>query len=326
MTSVNLKEARIAKLNQAQETRKQECLNRVNQALERLKQQGTAISFASVAEGAGVSVSYLYKYPEVKARIAELRNSQSCMPRKSISEPASDQSHQKIVSRLKERNRKLESEITELKRKNEALAGQVYRVHELEVVVERQSQRIKDLEDVLRQMQLGQPQTSSSKITVISGPRKLEVSELIRSEVKGLGINLSKTLTAAILKQDEPVVLEAMAAYKQYQEENTILNPNVCLLRAIEGSWVRNQNQLGNLPLESTDDFGTFYREAVEAGFLIDVPSNYLPSDSRGQPLVKVNRQDGLYNWTTMPWKEAKEEFCRGVQAFGPAKHWLSQD
>lgn len=313
MTSTNSKEARIAKLNQAQETRKQECLNQVNQALERLKKQGVTINFASVAKEADVSVSYLYKYSEVKLRIAELRNSQASMPRKPIAEPASNQSNQKIVCRLKERIRQLESQVTELKRRNEALAGQVYRVHELDELAGRQSRRIKDLEDALHRNASAHLQTASSKPASVSVARRAEVSERIRAEVERLGIHLSKTLTSAILKQEKASVLEAIEAYKQYQTENTVLNPDVCLLRAIEGLWVRNQDRRKNSLVDPAGNFEAFYKEAVEAGFLLDVPPNHLPSDQNGQPLVKVNRPSGCFDWTSMPWKEAREEFSKNA-------------
>lgn len=311
MTSVNSKEARIAKLNQTQEARKQECLERVNQALDRLIKQRTEISFGSVSKEAKVSVSYLYKYPEVKQRISELRNSKSSVSRKPIAEPASNQSQQKIVSRLKERIQQLESQATEFKRRNEALAGQVYRIHELEELVDRQSRRIKDLEEALHQRNSAYLQTASSKVAPISVAKRAEVSGRIRDEVERLGIHLSRTLTSEILKHEEASILESIEAYKEYQAENTITNPNVCLLRAIQRCWVRNQNPQSNSLADSADDFQAFYKEAVKTGFLIDIPVNHLPIDQYGQPLVKVNRPSSGFEWTSVSWKEAREEFSQ---------------
>ncbi len=125
-------------------------LERVNRAIDRMVEQGAKINFSTVAKEANVSVSYLYKYPEVKVRIAELRNQQSVMPRPRMAEPSSNKSHQRIVNRLKARIKQLEGEVKELKKINEGLAGRVYKVSELEAMVERQRKHIEDLESRLK--------------------------------------------------------------------------------------------------------------------------------------------------------------------------------
>ena len=61
---MNGKEQRIAKLNAAQQQRKQDCIDRTEKAISKLLKNNERISFGAIAREANVSVSYLYKYPE----------------------------------------------------------------------------------------------------------------------------------------------------------------------------------------------------------------------------------------------------------------------
>ena len=47
---------------------------RVNKALENMIKQGQIISFKSVAQSANVSTAYLYKQPDLRSRIENLRD------------------------------------------------------------------------------------------------------------------------------------------------------------------------------------------------------------------------------------------------------------
>lgn len=176
MSNGDTKEARIANLNRVQEERKQQTLAKVEQTLDRMLRCGMKINFSTLAQEANVSQSYLYKYPEIKTRIAEIRNQQSSMPRPRNPEPASAKSNQVIVSRLKDRIKKLEAEVTGLRNINEGLAGRVYRVSELEALVERQQKHIKDLENRLlacesRNLTPPKPPADNPKVTSLNKKR-----------------------------------------------------------------------------------------------------------------------------------------------------------
>ena len=168
MSKDELRQTRIDNLKQAQASRKQDSLNRVNQAIKYLEKRNEKINFHTVALQANVSVAYLYKYPEIKQKIAQIRNTQSSMPREEL-KSTSSKSQTKILTRLKERIQLLESENKQLKRKNEALAGQVYRVHQLQELVERQSSTIQDLEKRLNARKLFN--VKSSKVTPLKKKR-----------------------------------------------------------------------------------------------------------------------------------------------------------
>ena len=243
MNKDNLKQYRIDNLKQAQATRKQDSLNRVNEAISQLQKRHEKINFRTIASVANVSVSYLYKYPEIKQRIAEIRNEQSSMVRQEL-KPTVSTSQVKVQARLKERIKGLENENKELRRKNEALAGQVYRVHQLNELIECQQSTIEDLESRLEECSLNNPKLSS-KITPISQKRTIKMLESRRqsdSELKTLNISINSTLSKLIDNNPEEVVLNAISSLKEGLSNKTVRNKTGFLVKAIENQWIANDN------------------------------------------------------------------------------------
>jgi predicted RNase H-like nuclease (RuvC/YqgF family) len=232
MSNSDTKQARVDNLQQVQAARKEDSADRVFKAIERLQKIDGKINFTTVAKEANVSVSYLYKYPEIKQCIAEVRNKQRSFPTSPVAQPNSS-SLGKIIARLKEKIQQLENENKELKRKNEALAGQVYRVHYLQEQVERQQQIIEDLQGKLKDEQL------DSKVTPISSKRKATIDEHIQSELDSLDIGLNPTLTKTIKAATESTVLAAIAALKDQLSKKDIPNPGGWLNKAIRESWTK---------------------------------------------------------------------------------------
>ena len=122
---MNGKEQRIAKLNAAQQQRKQDCIDRTEKAISKLFKSNERISFGAIAREANVSVSYLYKYPEIKEHIQQLRDRQVKEARQ-LTRPqtASEKSKQVIIQQLRERIKLLEYEKKELKKQNEKMTGE----------------------------------------------------------------------------------------------------------------------------------------------------------------------------------------------------------
>jgi uncharacterized phage infection (PIP) family protein YhgE len=302
MKKEDTKETRIETLKKTQELRKQDALERVYKAIERLQKIGAKINFHTVAKEANLSVSYLYKYPELKQQVAGLRSQQSSMPIGTVAKPASS-SHAKVISRLKDRIHQLEDVNQELRRKNEALAGQVYRVHHLQTQVERQQQTIKDLQTRLKKFHA---QVSAAKVTPIVHSKSCQVSDVIQEELKNLRIRSTESLNRVIHSHDEETVLLAIKAFKQYKETRDIQSPAGCLRRAIEEGWMPNETLIPSSPEQ--DEFDQFYADAVAKGFLLDIPKNYL-SVQGGELVVKINRASVFAPWTPMPWHQAKAEY-----------------
>ena len=114
MSKADTKQARIDNLQQVQAARKEDSPQRVFKAIERLQKIDAKINFTTVAKEANVSVSYLYKYPEIKQRIAEVRNKQRSFPTTPVAQSNSS-STGKIITRLKEKIHQVDNENKELK-------------------------------------------------------------------------------------------------------------------------------------------------------------------------------------------------------------------
>jgi hypothetical protein len=305
MSRKDTKENRIETLIKTQAARKQDSLERVYKAIERLQKIGAKINFHTVAKEALVSVSYLYKYPEIKQKIGDLRNQQSSIfgSYKNNLISSNSTSHSQVLERFKKRIHQLEQDNQELKRKNEALAGQVYRVHYLQEQVERQQKAIEDLQARLK---VALNQTSTAKVIPIVEAKKQTVSDLIQQELISSGIRMTKSLNQVICCHEPEIVLLAITAFKQYRETHNIQNPAGCLRRAIESNWVPNQALTPSTPEQ--EEFEQFYQNAVAKGFLVDIPKNHLATQS-GSLVVKIDRPSAFAPWTPMLWREAKTEF-----------------
>ncbi|MBD2778256.1 DUF6262 family protein [Iningainema tapete] len=239
MSNSERKEARIKTLIDTQATRKQQTSEKVHLAIERLQKIGAKINFQTIAKEANVSVPYLYKYPELKAHIVQLRNQQSSMPSASVVQPSvTALAHSQVVERLKKRIHELEADLSELRRKNEALAGQVYRVHSLIEQVERQKEIIETLENRLKS---ASQQTTDNKVIPLTKKSPI-VSDRILDELDKLGIQLNDNLTLIIKAATESDVLAAIEYYKYEQERTNIDNPGGWLARAIKGCWKKPDN------------------------------------------------------------------------------------
>lgn len=98
----------------------------------------------------------------------------------------------------------------------------------------------------------------------------------------------------------------AIQAFRQYKETHEIQSFAGCLRRAIEEGWVPNQAAEPLTPEQ--DEFDQFYADAVDKGFLLDIPKNHL-SVQGGEFVVKINRASVYGSWTPMPWHQAKAEY-----------------
>ncbi len=234
MSNKDTKESRIKTLKQTQKQRQEDARNRVFQAIERLQKLNAKINFHTIAREAQVSVSYLYKYPEIKQHIAELRSQQNSLPVKPVAKPNST-SQGKVITRLQEKIKKIEAENTELKRKCEALAGQVYRSHHLQAQIERLQQENENLK-----AKLGE-QAIAKKVTPIDKKRKSKsgITDKIQSELDELGIELNTTLTKTIKAASEETILDAIEALKYQLTKQDIPNAGGWLNKAIKEGWTK---------------------------------------------------------------------------------------
>ncbi len=256
MSSDKTKESRIETLKKTQEARKEDALFKVNKAIERLQKIGAKINFQTVAKEANVSVPYLYKYPELKAKVAQLRSEQTQMPPSPvIKPPVTAKAHSQVIGRIKQRVRQLEEENNELKRKNESLTGQVYRVHHLQSQVERQKEIIEDLQSRLEE---SQKQLSTYKVVPInanldsdnaiididnvkSNSKSKDIPESIKVKLSSLGVELNSRLKKLINAATEESVLTALDAAEEYIKTHQVKNLGGTIADAIKDRWKPSQ-------------------------------------------------------------------------------------
>ncbi len=98
---------------------------RAEVALRTLIKTGAQINFRTVANTAGVSVDFLYRHPELRARIEHLRSrQQQPQPPAAVAPPQRDQDSGVLVA-LTARLREARGEITELKTQLAAAHGEL---------------------------------------------------------------------------------------------------------------------------------------------------------------------------------------------------------
>ncbi len=171
-------------LRRTQAKRKEQKKEQVLKAIQEIQKQKKPLTFKNIATVAGCSVSYLYKWDDIKAYIHELQN-QKETTLNSLEEPeGKDRPHSlKTLHQVaKDRIRKLEEEIRELKRQNEILRGHVAEIYEIRDENERLRSQLRELTS----------SNSSSKIIPI---RSSQASE----------VNLEKVKSAAPVKNNQAI-------------------------------------------------------------------------------------------------------------------------
>ena len=126
-------------LRENAQKKRQQAIDRTNRAVRQLLKEGRNINFKTVAEVADVSTAWLYKEPEIKSLIEQLR--QQGIDKKLLatqpSYKASDASREMIIRALKEQIKNLEAENQTLRQQNEVVYGQVIEVDALRQQVAR---------------------------------------------------------------------------------------------------------------------------------------------------------------------------------------------
>lgn len=236
------KDIRIAALKTAAIAKQQRAAEGLEKAIDKLIQSNEPMSFANVAREAGVSISYLYKYPQVKARILELRNRQQQVGKSKKPQTASDASKTVIITELREKIKKLEADLTRLRKANEGMAGRLYQLQDMQNMVERLKVENEGLKRQLTEQEkipedVGSSLISNSNVTSISQKSKSVVSEVIKSELEQLNISLNSTLIKRIKAATEERVLAAITALKDRIIRGGVTNPGGWLAAAIQDGW-----------------------------------------------------------------------------------------
>lgn len=241
-------ERKIEVLKEATQRKRQEALDKTNKAITQLVKENKRISFPMVAKEAGVSVQYLYKYEQIKNRIKYLQEQQKGVSSPSIPQTASDKSRTVIITHLKERIRKLETENRKFRDQIEAISGKLYQLLLIEEQLERFRVENNDLKQQLDEcLSRSKEQSYDVKKVTLLNNKKTEQSQIndtIKQALFELGIKLNSTLSKKIVTASSDVVLAAIEALKQAMKEGLVKSPGAWLARAIENGWTKNEPQL----------------------------------------------------------------------------------
>ena len=107
-----MSDKQLSELNKASQKKKQQALEKTEQAILELISNNQKITVRSVARKAGVSVSYIYKYPQLSYKIQRLREEQKYS---SVASDRADKTAIKQLEILQKENVELGREITKLK-------------------------------------------------------------------------------------------------------------------------------------------------------------------------------------------------------------------
>lgn len=229
------KQAEVLRRTQAQ--RKEQKREQVLKAIQELQKQKKPLTFKNIATVAGCSVSYLYKWDNIKAYIHDLQNKKAGQLNQLEEKEPGPHSLKTLHEVSKQRIRELEDQNQELKRQNEKLRGHVAEIFELRDECER-------LRAQLRQLTL--PETTSKVIPLHSPSRKPQTPETIPStklsieqELEQLGITLNGTLKKTLKAASEETVFNAIEALKEQLNRQEIPNPGGWLNKAIKEGWTK---------------------------------------------------------------------------------------
>ena len=279
------KEKRIAVLIATQEQRKQECLDRTEKAIVKLSQTNKKLSFANIAREAGVSVSYLYKYPEIKERVQHLRKQQKQAAKPVQPQLRSDKSSQVIIGQLRDRIKNLEWEKKELKKQNEALTGQLYSMGRTQDLISRlnaENSSIKtenkqlrsELESIQKQLNDCQQRlvTSNPKIASLDQKRNQlttnEISNELKAKFDEVGIRLNKTLIELITLASESQIINALSVVKEALAVGKVRSIAGLFRKALEEAWEPNESDEQRKINEMQEDFSKWFKLAKTQGIV----------------------------------------------------------
>ena len=114
---------RVERLREAAQARHRTTLHRAEDTLRRLaKRPGETITFRLVADAAGVSRSWLYQQPQLRARINQLRDQPTSDNRAAV--PTAEQA---TADSLRQQLRTYREEIHRLRAENQKLRDQLAR-------------------------------------------------------------------------------------------------------------------------------------------------------------------------------------------------------
>lgn len=226
------KQAEVLRRTQAK--RKEQKKEQVLKAIAEIQKHSKPLTFKNIATVAGCSISYLYKWDEIKAYIHSLQH-QKQTTINPIEENNKHQPHslKTLHEVAKQRIRDLEATIRELKHQNEKLRGHVAEIYEVRDENERLRTQLRESTNPTTKSKVI-PIQASAKETIQPNLLKDQksIKEIIES-IKDMGIKVGTKLKQEIISRQPERVIFSIEAFKQYREEHPVKSQEACLLSMI---------------------------------------------------------------------------------------------
>lgn len=278
---------RIAALSNAALEKKRLATEATDKAIRNLTSLNQSITVANVARLAGVSTSYIYKYPELKERIDSLRNQQ--VPVRISQKAASNDSQTTIIYTLREEIKRLNTMLREFQSANQLLIGKIYQQQETQNLIgyfksenKKQAQQIQELQneiDIIKQeLQFSQVTKVHHHSKIIPLDNNIVSEKIIditiypeiKSQLEIVGIKLNPILTKLIESSSVQQVKNAISIVQETLLTGTKIRSKVGLFRkALESDWMPSQLDKEREVNQLEATFSEWYKLAKASGLVI---------------------------------------------------------
>ena len=226
------KQAEVLRRTQAQ--KKEQKKEQVLKAIAEIQKQKKPLTFKNIATVAGCSISYLYKWDEIKAYIHEMQQ-QKQTTLNPIEEENKDRPHslKTLHEVARQRIRDLEANIKDLKLQNEKLRGHVTEIYELRDENERLRTQLRELMSPVSSSKVIPIKVLEKRKTSSSMSEAEDSTESIIESIKELGLKVGNKLKSEITSRKPEQVQLSIEAFKQYQDNHEVKSQEACLLSMI---------------------------------------------------------------------------------------------
>ena len=279
------KNKRITALKNAAEEKRQICSSATDKAIKKLMNTNKPLTIANVAREAGVSTSYIYKYPELKERIQSLKSQQHFHPRSG--KKASDNSKNTIIYNLKDEIKRLRKDLTESKQANQILLGKIYDYQNNQSIIERlkadNNKQAKQLQELQAQFnETCQELESYKNLIVKTNPKvtsltsKIEqardknyTDDEVKDKLSQIGARITASLNKILKSKSKREIINAISAVEEYIATGKKVKSKAGLLRkALEENWMPNLTNEERKISQVTDSFSEWFLLAKKEGIV----------------------------------------------------------
>ena len=118
-----------------------------------------------------------------------------------------------------------------------------------------------------------------------------------------LEVPLNPVLAKLVKMTSSDIIANSIEAYKEYKQQKSVKNPTGCMVTAIKQQWQPNQKTAHQ---SLSPEFLNWYSQAVAAGKVINIPTDYLSLDRYNEPLVQIPVRSPFAPYTLVSWREVE--------------------